>query len=70
MRTPQPASKRTRPKFVDEGFVVLVQTRGGDESIQREAYVVGCSTEEKARSTVRNMYPTEFSAIITVCPTP
>ena len=48
-------SKNTRPKFVSEGFVVLVQRLGG-ASPASEAYVVGCSTEAEARSAVGKMY--------------
>ena len=54
--------------FADEGFVVLIQIIVGNGSPQREAYVVGCSTEDVARDSVRRLYANEPNVGITVSP--
>lgn len=45
--------------FAEEGFVVLIQIMVENGSPRREAYVVGCSTEDEARDTVRRLYADE-----------
>jgi len=54
--------------FADEGFVVLIQIMIGNGSPRREAYVVGCSTEDEASEAVRRLYANEPNVGITVSP--
>jgi hypothetical protein len=45
--------------YVDEAFVVLVHIPVENGSPQRESYVVGCPTREKAETRIRGLYPSE-----------
>jgi len=45
------------PQYLDQAFVVLVHIPLDDGEIQRESYVIGCSTREEAEAKIRDLYP-------------
>ena len=58
---------RTAAWFVDKGFVVLVWIRLEEgRAEQRDAYLVGCATQEESEARVRRMYPNDPTAEIFV----
>jgi hypothetical protein len=55
-------------KFADEGFVVLVRIAIERGPAQREAYVIGCATQEECEVKVQQMYSSDKNAEFFISP--